>query len=43
LKDFKDIFQALEQLPPVREIDHTITLKEGTEPVNVRPYKYAYF
>jgi len=43
LKDFKDIFQAPEQLPPVREIDHTITLKEGTEPVNVRPYRYAYF
>jgi len=26
-----------------REIDHHINLKEGTEPINVRPYKYAYF
>jgi hypothetical protein len=43
LKDFKDIFQAPKQLPPVREIDHNITLKEGTKPVNVRPYRYAYF
>jgi len=43
LKDFKDIFQTPEQLPLIREIDHTITLKEGTGPVNVRPYMYAYF
>ncbi|KAH9781715.1 hypothetical protein KPL71_008583 [Citrus sinensis] len=32
-----------EKLPPKRDIDHCITLKEGTEPVNVRPYRYAYF
>ncbi|KAA8540776.1 hypothetical protein F0562_024305 [Nyssa sinensis] len=25
------------QLPPVKEVDHWIPLKEGTEPVNVRP------
>jgi hypothetical protein len=43
LKDFKDIFQTPEQLPLIREIDHTITLKKGTGPVNVRPYMYAYF
>lgn len=28
---------------PTRDIGHCITLKEGTEPVNVRPYRYAYF
>ncbi|KAL5582355.1 hypothetical protein UlMin_014797 [Ulmus minor] len=27
----------------VREIDHCIPLKDGTEPTNVRPYRYAYF
>ena len=24
-------------------MDHHITLKERTEPINVRPYRYAYF
>jgi hypothetical protein len=24
-------------------VDHCITLKEGTEPINVRPYRYANF
>ncbi|KAH9783665.1 hypothetical protein KPL71_009410 [Citrus sinensis] len=31
------------QLPSKRDIDHCITLKKGIEPVNVRPYRYAYF
>ena len=43
IKAFEEIFQEPNQLPPAREIDHRITLKEGTEPVNVRPYRYAYF
>nr|CAN75225.1 hypothetical protein VITISV_035856 [Vitis vinifera] len=43
IKAFEDIFQEPNQLPPAREVDHRITLKEGTEPVNVRPYRYAYF
>ncbi|XP_013601199.1 PREDICTED: uncharacterized protein LOC106308599 [Brassica oleracea var. oleracea] len=30
-------------LPPVRDIEHTITLKEGTDPINVHPYRYTYF
>lgn len=33
----------LKQLPPGRELDHHINLKEGTEPINVWPYRYAYF
>ena len=28
---------------PVGLFDHRIVLKEGTEPVNVRPYRYAHF
>lgn len=43
LEKFSDLFQEPTQLPPTREIDHHINLKEGTEPINVRPYRYAYF
>ena len=37
LEKFKDLFQEPTQLPPTREIDHHIILKEGTEPINMRP------
>lgn len=43
LQAFSDIFAAPSSLPPTRAVDHGITLKEGTEPVNVRPYRYAHF
>ena len=43
LQNFEDIFQKPKHLPPIREIDHHINLKEGTEAINVRPYMYAYF
>ncbi|XP_020241395.1 uncharacterized protein LOC109819859 [Asparagus officinalis] len=43
LQKFDDVFQEPTQLPPTREVDHHINLKEGTEPINVRPYRYAYF
>ncbi|RVW93094.1 Retrovirus-related Pol polyprotein from transposon 17.6 [Vitis vinifera] len=39
IKAFEDIFREPNQLPPAREIHHRITLKEGTEPVNVRPFR----
>ncbi|KAL0560774.1 hypothetical protein IC582_001187 [Cucumis melo] len=42
LDQFKDIFEWPEKLPPRRSIEHQIHLKEGTNPVNVRPYRYAY-
>ena len=38
LEDFSDILCHPSKLPPIQEIDHFITLKEGTEPVNVWPY-----
>lgn len=40
---FNDLFATPNQLPPKREIQHHITLKEGADPVNVRPYRYAYY
>ncbi|KAH9724161.1 hypothetical protein KPL70_007389 [Citrus sinensis] len=43
LSEFEDVFQEPSNLPPLREIDHHIPLKEGTQPINVRPYRYAYF
>ncbi|KAL5579876.1 hypothetical protein UlMin_012318 [Ulmus minor] len=43
IEAFTAIFQEPQQLPPVREIEHCIPLKEGTEPTNVCPYRYAYF
>ena len=42
LQMYPEVFQELTELPPRRTHDHAITLKPGTEPVNVRPYKYAY-
>jgi hypothetical protein len=43
LQAFLDIFTDPSSLPPTREVDHRITLKEGTESVNVRPYMYAHY
>lgn len=43
LEEYADIFKKPNQLPPAREIDQGIQLKERTDPINVRPYGYAYF
>lgn len=43
LAEFSGLFQEPDRLPPAREVSHHINLKEGNEPVNVRPYRYAYF
>ena len=43
LEEYAELFQEPKRLPPMREIDHRITLKEGAEPINVRLYPYAYF
>ena len=42
LKRFDDVFDWPETLPPRRVIEHHIHLTEGVNPVNVRPYRYAY-
>ena len=42
LQGYQKVFQEPQGLPPKKENDHTITLKIGVEPMNVRPYKYAY-
>ena len=43
LKDYTDVFKEPTTLPPLRDIDNYITFKEGTEPINVRLYRYPYF
>lgn len=36
------IFEEPKTLPPVRDTDHSITLQEGVESINVRPYRYPH-
>ncbi|XP_042032325.1 uncharacterized protein LOC121779040 [Salvia splendens] len=41
LMENEKIFMEPVTLPPQREQDHKIVLKEGSDAVNIRPYKYA--
>ncbi|CAH9146476.1 unnamed protein product [Cuscuta epithymum] len=43
IEEYGDIFDEPKGLPPFRDIEHQIILKKGSEPVNVRPYRYAHF
>lgn len=40
LDKYADLFETPKDLPPSRGHDHKITLKEGSSPVNIRPYRY---
>lgn len=42
LVKYKMIFAVPSGLPPSRECDHRIPLRPHTEPVKVRPYRYAH-
>ena len=42
LEQYVNIFEWLDKLPPRRNIEHHIPLKKGTDPINVRPYRYSY-
>jgi hypothetical protein len=39
LIEFDDVFQLPTCLPPKRDCDHKIILKEGANPPNIRPYR----
>jgi hypothetical protein len=41
LRQFEHLFQEPTALPPHKVFDHHISLIPGTQPVNVRPYRYA--
>ena len=35
------LFQDPKGLPPQRKYDHSIPLQQGTQPVNLKPYRYS--
>jgi len=41
LKSYQDVFQEPKGLPSLRDHDHKIPLKAGSEAVNLRPYRYS--
>ena len=43
LQLFEDLFQAPVGLPPKRDQDHAIMLKEGASIPNIRSYRYPYY
>ena len=43
LEEFAAMFEVPQGLPPSRGHEHNITLKESTQPVYGRPYRYPYF
>ena len=43
LLDYKTVFATPEGLPPLRDHEHHILLKEGTQAVSQRPYRYPYY
>ncbi|GJR97539.1 putative mitochondrial protein [Tanacetum coccineum] len=40
LEEFKDVFVVTTKLPPKRSFDHNIPLKDESNVVNIRPYRY---
>lgn len=43
LEEFAVVFEVPQGLPPSRGHEHSIPLKEGTQAVCGRPYRYPYF
>ncbi|KAL9274075.1 Transposon Ty3-I Gag-Pol polyprotein-like protein, partial [Drosera capensis] len=43
LEEFPDVFAEPVSLPPLRAHDHAIPLVPNSQPVNSRPYRFAYF
>ena len=43
LSDFTTVFETPTGLPPCRGFEHQILLKDSTEPVYQKPYRYPHF
>lgn len=41
LEVYHDVFQTPTELPPPRPFDHRIQLLPGSQPINIRPYRYS--
>ena len=42
LAKYPQVTRPLMHLPPHRSHDHAIYLKEGSDPISIRPYRYPY-
>ena len=43
IRKHEKIFQDLPmKMPPNREIEHTIEVKVGSDPINIKPYRYPH-
>jgi hypothetical protein len=42
LEDYADVFQEPTELPPNREVDHSVVLLDPTKVVNQRPYRLPF-
>ncbi|GJS64184.1 putative mitochondrial protein [Tanacetum coccineum] len=42
LAEYEDVFNLPSGLPPSRDHEHFIVLKDSTTPISVRPYRYPY-
>ncbi|KAE8716924.1 hypothetical protein F3Y22_tig00110105pilonHSYRG00061 [Hibiscus syriacus] len=42
LEEFKEVFEEPRGMSPSRKHDHAIVLKQGTQPVNLRPYRFVH-
>ncbi|KAL4342588.1 hypothetical protein GQ457_08G027580 [Hibiscus cannabinus] len=42
LRELQEIFVEPKDTPPIRSRDHAIQLKEGAQPINLRPYRYSH-
>ncbi|XP_060203103.1 uncharacterized protein LOC132631549 [Lycium barbarum] len=43
LDEFGTLFEELKRLPPSRSHDHAIRFKQGSNPPNIRPYRYPHY
>ncbi|XP_039064690.1 uncharacterized protein LOC120209873 [Hibiscus syriacus] len=42
LAEFSEVFEDPKGMPPKRKHDHVIILKQGSHPVNLKPYMFSY-
>ena len=43
LQNFNKVFEMPTGLPPFRNHEHSITLKEGSQPICERPFRYPFY